>query len=80
VSREAVPVEEYVTSVVEDLLKRFAAEMSHLSPGLRVSSVHRERHMVLVTLGDGSVCAVRVESLQDGEKGDGSASLPLAGC
>ncbi len=57
--------------MVEDLLKQFAAEMGHLSPGLRVSTVQRERHVVLVTLGDGSVCAVRVESLQDGEKGRG---------
>ncbi len=69
--RKAVPVEEYVASMVEDLLERFAGEMGHLSPGLRVSSVHREGHMMLVTLGDGSVCAVRVESLQDGEEGCG---------
>ncbi len=74
-SGEAVPVEEYVASVVEDLLEQFAAEMGHLSPGLRVSSVHRERHVVLVTLGDGSVCAVRVESLQDGEEGHGYSAL-----
>ncbi len=71
VSREDVLVEEYLASVVEDLLERFATEMGHLSAGLRVSSVHRERHMVLVTLGDGSVCAVRVELLQDEEESRG---------
>ncbi len=71
VPREDVPVEEYLASVVEDLLERFAAEMGHLSAGLRVSSVQRERYMVLVTLGDGSVCAVRVELLQDEEESRG---------
>lgn len=65
---ERVPPEEYVASVVEDLLGRFSAEMGHLSPELRISSVHRERHVVLVVLGDGSVCAVRVEPLQDEEE------------
>jgi hypothetical protein len=73
--RRSRPVEEYLASVVEDLLEQFAAEMGHLSPGLRVPSVHRERHVVLVTLGDCSVCAVRVESLQDGEKGHGYSAL-----